>query len=211
MKLFIATILTTLILISASEICHAQTDNKVVQFSGIVVDQDATIGIPGVHIYAPKSGRGTTTNPYGYFSMAVLEGDSLIVSAVSFEKQKIRVPRLSSDRDSYTVVITLKQDTTYLDELEVYPFPSEEMFKEAILALELPNQYDINNMRRNTNRSNIRNYSNGLSMGAEGNHQYYMAQQASAYNHKFQPNSISLLNPFAWSTFIKSLKKREKE
>lgn len=190
---------------------ESEDENKVIQFSGVVIDAEVEQGIPGVHIYSPLYGRGTTTNPYGYFSMAVMEGDSMIVSAVGYQKEKIRVPRLSVERDSYTVVISLKSDTTYLDELEVYPFPSEELFKEAVLALELPNQQDLNNMRRNTNGSSLYRMSGTLSMGAGGNYNYYMDQQAKAQNLQFQPNSISLLNPFAWNQFIKSLKKRQQE
>ncbi|MCV9387982.1 carboxypeptidase-like regulatory domain-containing protein [Reichenbachiella ulvae] len=211
MKQLLTSILTLLILFSFTEKSLGQEENKVIQFSGIVIDQEVEQGIPGVHIYAPKSGRGTTTNPYGYFSMAVLEGDSMIVSAVGYEKEKIRIPRLMKDRDSYTVVINLKGDTTYLDELEVYPFPSEEMFKEAVLALQLPNQQDLNNMRRNTDQRMLYRMSGSLSMGASGNYEYYMQQQAQAQNLQYQPNSISLLNPFAWNQFIKSIKKRKQE
>ncbi len=28
-------------------------------------------GVPGVHVYVPKAGRGTTSNNVGFFSMAV--------------------------------------------------------------------------------------------------------------------------------------------
>ncbi|PIB36728.1 hypothetical protein BFP72_15630 [Reichenbachiella sp. 5M10] len=189
----------------------AQQDRKVIQFSGIIVDAESEMGIPGVHLYAPKGGRGTTTNPYGYFSMAVLEGDSLIVSAVSFVKENFTVPVLVSDRDNLTVVISLKRDTTYLEELEVFAFPSEEMFKEAVLALQLPNQYDLNNMQRNVDQRMLNRMSGDLTMGSSGNYEYYMEQQANAYSLQYQPNSISLLNPFAWNRFIKSLKKRQQE
>ncbi|UXP33622.1 carboxypeptidase-like regulatory domain-containing protein [Reichenbachiella agarivorans] len=211
MRLIQATILSFVILISLSENSYGQQDKKVIQFSGIVVDMETEMGIPGVHIYAPKGGRGTTTNPYGYFSMAILEGDSLVVSSISYEKENIKVPTLPFNRDNFTVVITLQRDTTYLEELEVYPFPSEQMFKEAVLALQLPNQYDLDNMQQNVDRRMLNKMSQGLTMGADGNYEYYMNQQSAAYNRQFQPNSISLLNPFAWNQFIKSLKKKDSE
>lgn len=192
---------------SLSTTVFGQAKQKVLQFTGIVVSEDNERGIPGVHIYTPKGGRGTTTNIYGYFSMPVLPGDSLIVSAVSFEKEQISIPAYR-DKD-LTVLLQLKTDTTYLPELEVYPFPSEELFKEAVLALRLPNEYDLNNMNRNVDPVMLSVIYKNTPIGASGNHHYYMNQQTALYNSRFQVNTVSLMNPFAWSKFIKSLKKRE--
>ena len=52
-----------------------QNQKEVIQFSGVVVDEDSTsTGMFGVHVYVPTAGRGTVTNQYGYFSLPVLEG-----------------------------------------------------------------------------------------------------------------------------------------
>ena len=84
---------------------------KVVQLSGIVLGSDSTSGVPGVHIYAPKSGRVTTTNPYGYFSVPFKMGDSVIVSALGYERKSFIVP---DDRgNSVSVVVELEEETTY--------------------------------------------------------------------------------------------------
>ncbi|MFY0653326.1 MAG: carboxypeptidase-like regulatory domain-containing protein [Cyclobacteriaceae bacterium] len=166
---------------------------------------DSVSGVPGVHIYVPKAGRGTTTNPYGYFSMPVLEGDSLIISAVSYERQHFVIPEGKSD--NYTVIIQLAKDTTYLPELEVFPYPTEELFKEAILALELPNQGDLNNLKRNLDAAMLRKMFANTAMGPSSNHNYFIQQQMAHWNNRFQPTSIPLLNPFAWAQFIKSIKR----
>ncbi len=188
----------------ASEV-SAQAIERVIQFSGIIVGVDSTSGVPGVHVYVPKAGRGTTSNSYGYFSMPVLENDSLIISAVGYKRLQYVIPTGKSD--SYTVIIELKQDTTILPELEIFPYPTEEMFKEAILALELPYQSDLDNLQRNLDAQMLRKMYNNTGMSASANHRYFMNQQALAWNNKFQPNSISLLNPFAWAQFIKSIKR----
>ena len=191
------------------QVSLGQTRPNVLQFTGIVVSEENEHGVPGVHIYTMKGGRGTTTNMYGYFSMPVLGGDSLIVSSVGFQKEEVIIPK---DRNQdLTVVIRLKEDTTYLPELEIYPFPSEELFKEAVLALRLPNEYDLRNMQQNVDQEMLNKIYRATAMGASGNHHYYMNLQNSAYNGRFQPNSISLMNPFAWSQFIKSLKKKDKK
>ena len=63
-------------------------DKKVIQFSGVVVEKDSTVGIPGVHIYVPGKRRGTAANYYGYFSFPVLVGDTVLFSAVGYHKKQ---------------------------------------------------------------------------------------------------------------------------
>jgi len=182
-------------------------DKNVLQFTGVIIANDTEFSVPGVHVYAPKSGRGTTSDSYGFFSMAVLNGDSLVISAIGFEKEHLVIPH--DQVLDLTVIIRLESDTTFLPELEVYPFPSEQMFKEAILAFKLPSQYD--NMNRNVDQQMLNKIYRGTAIGASGNYYYYSQQQANTYNRRFQTNSISLLNPFAWNQFIKSLKKSKRE
>ena len=130
------------------EMLYAQDEPKdVIQFLGVVATQDTISGILGAHIYVPKRRQGTTTNYYGYFSFPVLEGDSVIISVVGFERKSIIIPE--QDEDSFTMIIAMTEDTTYLPELEILPFPTEEMFKEAVLAYRLPNQGDLTNMDEN--------------------------------------------------------------
>jgi len=193
------------IMISPAYQACGQTDQRIIQFSGIVVGEDSTSGVPGVHIFVPKGGRGTTSNPYGYFSMPVLENDSLIISAVGFEKMHLIIPK--GESNNYTVIIELRPDITYLPEVEIYPYPTEELLKEAILAFEIPYQYQYNNMQQRLDQAMLNKMYKNLPMNAGGNHDYYVNQQMATYNSRFQTSSIPLLNPFAWGEFIKSLKR----
>lgn len=171
--------------------------------------EDSTSGVAGVHIFVPKGGRGTTSNPYGYFSMPVLEKDSLIISAVGYEKMHLIIPE--GDSDHYTVIIELLPDTTYLPEVEIYPYPTEELLKEAILAMEVPYEYEYKNIRQSLDQAMLNKMYKNLSMSAGNNYNYYVNQQMITYNSRFQTTSIPLLNPFAWGEFIKSLKRRKKK
>ena len=180
----------------------------VIQFSGVVSNQDTVSGIMGAHVYVPKGGRGTTTNYYGYFSFPVLEGDSVVISAVGFEKASIIIPEVEAD--SYTAIIAMREDTTYLPELEILPFPTEEMFKEAVLAYQLPNQGDLNNMDRNLDPVTLLEMARATPMDGSLNHRFFMQQQAVYLHDAYGPRYNPLLNPFAWADFFKSLKKKKK-
>ena len=184
-------------------------DKQIVQFSGVVVGADSTTGVPGVHVYVPKAGRGTTSNLYGYFSMPALVGDSVIISAIGFERILYVIP---GDRgENITEFFELKTDTTYLEEVEIFPFPTEKDFKQAVLALQLPsNNFSQDNMGAEV----LARIAETLPMdGREAyrgfvNQQFYTAHNRFLYN----PNPTSaLLNPFAWAELVKSIKRGDFE
>ena len=177
----------------------------VVQVSGIVLGNDSINGVPGVHIYSPVSGRGTTTNPYGYFSVPFLVGDSVVVSAIGYEKQNFIVP--ADKGNSVSVIIELRQDTTFLEEIQVFPYPTEELFKEAVLALELPYADDLNSLDDFLREDVLNRTFWQLEPSAAANHRFFMEQQFQATQQRFQIPANPLLNPFAWSRFIKSIKR----
>ncbi len=182
-------------------------ERDVIQFSGVVVTNDSTMGIPGAHLYVPKGGRGSSTNPYGYFSFPVLEGDSVIISAVGFKRRFVKIPEL--ERDNLTVIIPMKEDTTFLENVSIMPFPTEEMFKEAVLAMRLPNQRDINNMDSNIDPSVLAQIYRDMPMDGSMNHRYFTQMQAEYMFDGMGPRPNPLLNPFAWANFFKSLKKKK--
>ena len=96
-------ILFFVIIISLNSIndVYSQGQQKIIQLSGVVVGQDSISGVGGVHIYVPKAGRGTTSNPYGYFAMPVLANDSIIVSAIGYQKQNFIMQLFSPSRNIF--------------------------------------------------------------------------------------------------------------
>lgn len=196
--------ITAILLLSMGFEINAQGNNAVIQFSGVVVGEDSTSGVPGVHIYVPKAGRGTTSNRYGYFSMPVLSGDSIIISAIGYSRQHFIIP--SGQGESLTVVVELTEDTTYLPTVEIFPYPTEALFKEAILALELPEQIDKGSP--NMGEDVLARMFRDMPMDGSMNHSYYMEQQFHQMHNKYSNPYYNnpLLNPLNWAKFIKSIK-----
>ncbi|MTI19775.1 carboxypeptidase-like regulatory domain-containing protein [Fulvivirga sp. RKSG066] len=182
----------------------AQGKQRVLQLSGVVLGEDSVSGIPGVHIYVPKAGRGTTTNRVGYFSMPVLVGDEVVISSVGYEKQYYKIP--DHESDNITVIIELVSDTTFLETVEIMPFPTEEIFKEAVIALNLPIDKPVNN--ENLNDELLALMLRSTPMDATMNHRYYLDNWTQNQYDKYGPRPNPLLNPFNWARFFKSLKKK---
>ncbi|GJM30410.1 MAG: hypothetical protein DHS20C17_30450 [Cyclobacteriaceae bacterium] len=198
--------LVLLVLILASSGVYGQNQKEIIQFSGVVVDEDSTsTGLFGVHVYVPKAGRGTVTNRYGYFSLPVLEGDSVMISAVGYQKQHFIIP--GDEGDSFTVLVELATDTTILSTVEIFPYPTEELFKEAILALNLP--IDDDNQEDNLGQEVLARMAETMTMDASQNYKYYMNQQFYQLHNSYSQQRFNnpLLNPINWASFIKSLRR----
>lgn len=183
---------------------QAQSQKRVIQLSGIVLGTDSASFIPGVHVYVPKAGRGTTTNEVGFFSMPVLVGDSIVISSVGFHRQHYIVP--PSANEYQTIIVTMVEDITFLKEIEIVPFPTEEVFKEAVLALNVPTQ-QID--EKNMNAELLALMLKTTPPDGPQNQRYSLDQWANSQNNKYQPVTNPLLNPFNWVKFFNSLKKKK--
>ncbi len=189
----------------AAQKVKAQGESSIIQLSGLVLGEDSTSALAGANIYVPAAGRGTSTNQYGYFSLPVLAGDSVLISSIGYKKQYYLVPK--KQREGLTIVVELQTDTTYLPGVVVFPFPTAEIFKEAVLALELPDQGRYDNMNENLNADLLARMFEAMPMDGSMNHRYFMNQQFDRLQYGSGPRPNPLLNPFAWAEFIKSLKR----
>lgn len=199
-----------LCILGAVNTTFAQQKKRIIQLSGVVLEDDSISGrpIPGVHIYVPKAGRGVTTNGMGFFSMPVLENDEIIISSVSYVQQHFTVP--ASSKEYETIIITMVQDTTFLPEVVIMSFPTEEVFKQAVLAMNMPTD-DNGIVKRNFNEELMALMLKTTPMDGYQNQRYYLDQWAGSANNRFQPVTNPFLNPFNWAKFFSSLKKDKKK
>jgi hypothetical protein len=206
MKPFYLYIVMAVLLIGVADSALAQQKKRVIQLSGVVLEEDSVTGrpIPGVHVYVPKAGRGVTTNGMGFFSMPVLENDEILISAVGYGRQTFKVPTNSKEYE--TIIVTMVQDTTYLQEVVIMSFPTEEVFKQAVLAMNIP--MDDNGVdKRNFNQDLMALMLKTTPMDGYMNQRYYLDQWANSANNRFQPVTNPFLNPFNWAKFFTQLKK----
>jgi hypothetical protein len=178
-------------------------EEKVIQFTGVVLDEDSA-SIPGVHIYTPVFGRGTSTNQYGFFSMPALEGDSLVISAVGFKKATYIIPKIKTS--TLKVIFKLESDTEMLNEVQVYNMPpTAEAFKKALLAVRLPDDYD--NMNRNLDPATLQEMYKSLPADGSMNHRWFVQQQAFYDQTRNSVRINPLLNPMSWVEIFRAIKR----
>lgn len=193
-----------IIFLSQEATAQDKTERKVIQLSGIILNADSTDAVPGVNIYVPKKGRGTASGRFGYFSMPVLEGDSIIFTFIGLKKQTFKVPE-KVENDRISLILTMEVDEIALAEIEVMPYPTEEEFKQAIIAMNVVDPMSIS--RANMSPEMLLRWAE--SIPASGNENFRTFQQGQMIQNQdlYGPRPLRLLDPFAWAQFIRSIKR----
>ncbi|AQG79137.1 carboxypeptidase-like regulatory domain-containing protein [Spirosoma montaniterrae] len=190
-------------------VAFAQGQERQVTFTGFITGGKTNEPLPNAYIYIPKAGKGVLSAPNGYFALPVFPGDSIIFSYVGFKTQYHIIPRRLSDL-TYSAVVALQEDVKTLAEVKVYPYATEQLFKEAFVSLKLPDQMERDNLARNTDPAAIMRQAATMPMGAIANHQNFVNQQffgrESAYGRS-NMTTFAFTNPFAWANFIRSVKR----
>lgn len=186
----------------------AQNQKRPINLSGVILSSDSINPLPGTHIYVPAAGRGTTANNLGFFSIALVTGDSVIFSSVGYKRKHYVIP--SSALEFTTLVVVMSEDTTMLPNVEILPYPTLEVFKEAVLAMNIP--LDENGIdKKNLNAELMALMIRTTPMDANANYRYYINQYPSDIQNKFMPITNPFLNVFNWSKFFKQLKQQKKD
>lgn len=180
-------------------------DEDLIQFSGVVITADSLNPVPFANVLIENTHRGTMTDYYGYFSFVAQKGDSILFSSVGFQRAHFVIPdTLTSNR--YSLMQILVRDTVQLKEQVVYPWPSREQFKEAFLALRVPDT-DVDRARRNLEMADmVQRMDAAMPSGGE-TFKASMQQYQSQLYYAGQTAPINVLNPLAWSEFVKAWKR----
>src|ERR1041385_891598 len=101
---------------------QAKQEHQLVQFSGVVLDQDSLTPIPYVSIIVKGTKRGAITDFYGFFSMVLNPGDELEFYSLTHKSRTYKLPDTLKQKYFYAIQV-LAKDTIQLPMVEVYPWP----------------------------------------------------------------------------------------
>lgn len=177
---------------------------RFLQISGVVLD-DSLQPLPFVSIMLKGTRHGTVSDYYGFFTLVARPGDEMQFFSVN-HKSKVYDLSDTLTGKHYSIIQILTKDTIQLPDVTVYPWPSKEQFKRAILNLDLSDS-DIERAYKNMDNEDVRESIKGGSMDAASNYRVKMQQQYTRLYQAGQYPSVSLLNPVAWAQFIDAWRK----
>ena len=200
------------------------TDNNgkelFVQISGIVTAKTIPY-VPFAYIKVKNSTKKCIAGPDGFYSIAVKSTDTVEFSAVGFKRVIVSVPNLFKGDLDISYYPKLTRDTIEFAPVIVTPFLTKEDFRKAFLDIRLSDPLYDNAMRNLSPEILARLYDEMEMDGQEqgkitlhniASSNYYGGQQRNYFasgGGSGTPIPYSLLNPFAWSQFIKALKNGE--
>lgn len=209
--LYVIVLLAALPMMAYSQ---TQKKKKPIQISGLVMTADSVPQfMPYVNIVVKKRGMGTTTSTEGFFSFAVLPGDSIQFTSIGFKKELLVVPDSLNDEE-YLARVVMMRDTTMLQEVTLYPWPTPDRLKDELLATKI-NTTEEDIAMRNLAIQELKDRAAEMGYSAEEIQDFVIAaNNASIYNYgRYQgmtPGGAilgSLSDPFAWQQFFEALKR----
>jgi len=200
---FSYTLLLFLISLSASW-GQAIEREKYVQVSGIITDESYR-PVAGVTVVSKKMKRGTISERSGIYSITSTPGDTVFFRALGFKRYHTIIPVAFEERHC-EVDIALEVDTIQIKEVNVLPWKNYSDFIKDITR-ERPVDPIIQNMNDNIASIYvaIANPSSNR-VSPEAGYRYSMEQNFVGTATRGQYPINNLLNPFAWSKFIKGIK-----
>jgi hypothetical protein len=179
-------------------------DLRLIQFSGIITDADSNTVVPYVTITNLSNQQEMYSANYkGYFSFVVHPGDSLQYTAVGYSKTTIQIP-LDLKKDSYTKMIKLKLEITYLPTVKVYPWATVEDFTKDFLSMRIADD-DEEIAKKNLSNSSINRLMQSLPRDAgEISSINWRLNHDRALNHNMVQTN-PLLNPFSWGKLMQQI------
>ncbi len=203
-KLLLGMVVLMVLIIDVEGQRKKDKEDELVQFSGMVRDLRHT-PLPNVNIIILSDRRGTTSDRRGMFSFVVRSNDTVLFSHMG-HKGTIHIIPDSLGGQQYPADIFMVSDTFHLAEVRIYPWKTYHEFKEAFLALELP---DDDQKRAYHNIALIKTQIRVNDFGASPNINFreVMKQQYNQLYTAGQYPYYTIFDPMRWAKFFESLKR----
>lgn len=201
MKRHIVIILTLLFVLILSQ--KSQAQQKVIQLSGIIQTSDSS-ALPGASIFIKGTRRGTISNDAGIYSIAVSPGDSIEFSYIGFKSAIIQVPEQTQGNQLFSSPM-LVADTAFLPTAIVSPLPTPAQFKYMFLHSPIV-RTNADIARENLNIKNLLREMRRMPLDGDAIYNMHSREQFKKGATRGMVPTSGIFNPFAWSSFIRSLK-----
>lgn len=181
-----------------------QNYEKYVQVSGIITDLKSR-PVQGASIISKKLHHGTVSENTGIYSITSVPGDTIFFRALGYKRYHTIIPVDYKERQA-TVDIMLEVDTIEIEQITILPWKTYNEFIRDVTR-ERPVDPLIENMNDNIASIYVAIANEtGVKISPEAGYRYVMDQNFNAMATRQQYPINNLLNPFAWSKFINSIK-----
>ncbi len=91
-----------------AQVDSEEIDPMLINFKGQIISAEDSSAVPYANIINNRTHTGTITNGEGYFSLEMLNIDSLVITSVGFEDATLKVPRNYSEYNVFVFIMNPK-------------------------------------------------------------------------------------------------------
>ena len=177
---------------------------RLIQLSGVVVSSDSLEQMPYATIFDKTVGRGTLADFFGFFSIVVQPGDTILFRYFGHNESSFIVPDTLTD-DRYSIIHMMVKDTSlnYLPTVTVYPWPSRADFARAFVEMD-PYDDAFRQAQKKLSGESLAFIASKVGSDGSISYGYAINQQNTRLYTMGQSPVNNLMNPFAWASFLQS-------
>ena len=201
----------TLLLLASFFFCFSHLEaqrsidsTKLIQLSGVAISEHDLNPLPYTTIFDKSIRKGVISDYYGFFSMVVLPGDTLLFSSYHYKTSTYIVPDTLKEK-RYSIIHMLQRDTVELPTITVYPWPSKEDFARAFVEME-PYDDAIRRVQRELSGESLAFVAARVDNDASLAAGYLLNQQYTKLYTNGQLPVNNLFNPYSWAKLIQDWK-----
>ena len=112
------------------------SQDKKIEITGEIINAETKEPVPYVHIVNDRQNQGTTSNSQGRFWITMEKQDTLLLSAIGFEKFAFTLKK-DITTDKLVVTIEMNTATMELQPVKVFAFRDEAALKRALVETEV--------------------------------------------------------------------------
>ncbi|MDH5474210.1 MAG: carboxypeptidase-like regulatory domain-containing protein [Cyclobacteriaceae bacterium] len=113
-----------------------QVISQEIQIEGVIINKEDHKPVPFVHIINIQGNTGTVSNLQGRFSIKIKHSDTLVLSAIGFDKYIFSLTK-NIDTKQLDVTIEMNTNSYELEPVRIFAYKDERDFKRAILDMEV--------------------------------------------------------------------------
>ena len=179
-------------------------EREMIQLSGIAISEETLEPMPFTTVYDKTIKRGVVSDYYGYFTLIVYPGDSIVFANSHYDNSTFVVPD-TLKQNRYSLVHMIPASIVDLPEVKVYPWPSKEDFARAFVEMQ-PYDDAIRKAQRELSGESLAFAAAKLESDASLSYGTLMNQKYSQLYSQGQLPVNNLFNPASWAKFIKDWK-----